>query len=314
MKRARRRWRLLGWGAMAILLLTPPPASSAAAARTISMSGASPAQALVADLAYFYRHETRNPPRFSLVAGGTGTGIADATRGIVDAGLSGRPLAADDPPGLVFTPLAQSAICLVTNATNKVPNLTRAQIQDLVAGRVTMWSQIPGSTRSDLITPVAFDATSAARSVFTNVFVDIETPVAYAPRTFSASAQVRNFIAATPTAWGYVDQVFARGLNVARYEGVDCTRATVVSGAYPARRTMGALPALDRERRHGASCDLHPLRPGLTRLGWRRWPRRPRSTRSSTSTAATTTWRRRRMTPSGGSRSARSATSRCSAS
>ena len=44
--------------------------------------------------------------RFALVSGGTDMGIADAARGIVDAGLADRALRADDPPGLVFTPLA----------------------------------------------------------------------------------------------------------------------------------------------------------------------------------------------------------------
>ncbi|HWK30088.1 MAG TPA: substrate-binding domain-containing protein, partial [Solirubrobacter sp.] len=152
---------------------------------------------------------------------------------------SGRELTANDPPGLRFTPLAQSAICLVTNPANPLPNLTRAEIQDLVAGRLTDWSQVPGAALTGPITPVAFDLTSAARSVFLNTFVDPATPLAYAPRTFSASGQVRDFVAATPSAWGYVDLEFARSLHAASYEGTPCTRRTVVSHAYPARRTLG---------------------------------------------------------------------------
>src|SRR4029079_12053836 len=96
--------------------------------------------------------------------------------GIVDAGLSGRALAPGDPSGLTFTPLALSAICLVTHPSNRLPNLTRTQIQSLVAGQTTAWSQIPGSRLSDPIASVAFDATSAARSVFTSVFLDPGTP------------------------------------------------------------------------------------------------------------------------------------------
>jgi len=46
--------------------------------------------------------------RFQLVGGGTEMGLADAVRGIVDAGLADRPLAQTDPPGLVFTPFANS--------------------------------------------------------------------------------------------------------------------------------------------------------------------------------------------------------------
>jgi ABC-type phosphate transport system substrate-binding protein len=236
MGRLTRARRLLAPAAVAALLLTPPPATGAA--RTITMSGASPAQAVVADLAYFYRREHRDAPRFSIVGGGTGTGIADAARGVVDAGLSGRALTAGDPPGLRFTPLALGAICLVTNAANRVPNLTHAQVQGLAAGTIATWAEIPGAAGSAPVTRVSFDPTSAARAVFTSTFLDFSTPLA-AATTFTASRQVRDFIAATPTAFGYVDLEFARSLHVVPYEGVPCTRATVKSGAYPARRTLG---------------------------------------------------------------------------
>jgi len=233
LKRAR---RLLGPAAVATLLLTPAPATGAA--RTITMSGASPAQAVVADLAYFYRREQRDAPRFSIVGGGTGTGIADAARGIVDAGLSGRALTADDPPGLVFTPLALSAICLVTNPANRVPNFTHAQVQALAAGTITSWLEVPGAQGSAPVARVAFDVTSAARAVFLSTFVDLATPLAPAT-TFTASSQVRDFVAATPAAFGYVDLEFARRLHAVPYEGIPCTRATIKDGTYPARRTLG---------------------------------------------------------------------------
>ena len=120
-----------------------------AADTTITMSGSSVAQAVLADLAYFYGHVTPSPPRFSFVGGGTTIGITDAARGVVDAGMVSRDLGATDPPGLVLTPFALSGVCLVTNVANPVPGLTRAQVQDLVAGRVTSWTQVPGSSRAN---------------------------------------------------------------------------------------------------------------------------------------------------------------------
>jgi phosphate transport system substrate-binding protein len=233
MKRAR---RLLGPAPVALLLLTPSAAPGAA--RTITMSGASPAQIVVADLAFFYRREHDDAPRFSLVGGGTGTGIADAARGIVDAGLSGRALTRDDPTGLRFTPLARSGICLVTHPSNRVPNLTRAQLQPLVSGATASWAQVPGAQRQDAIARVQFDVTSAARNVFLSTFVDLATPLAPAT-TFTASAHVRDHVSATPAAFGYVDLEFAQALHAVPYEGVPCTRATVADGSYPARRTLG---------------------------------------------------------------------------
>ena len=124
-----------------------------------------------------------DPPRFSLVGGVTATGIADAQRGISDAGMVARALAPGDPAGLRLTTLARSGVCLVTNRGNPVPALTRAQIQDIVAGRVTSWSQVLGSRRSDPIVPVVREPTSGSAQVFQSVFVDDVTPALYHPLT-----------------------------------------------------------------------------------------------------------------------------------
>ncbi len=220
-------------------IATAVPSGAPAATRTITMSGSTPTAAVTADLAYFYRRQMRRPPRFSIVGGGTGTGIADAARRIVDVGLASRALAPDDPPGLVFSPIALSGVCLVTNRANPVPGLSRAQIQDLVAGRLVSWTQVPGSTRTDPIAPVALDERAGARSVFLSVFVDLVTPLAYTPRTLATAGQMRDFVRATPAALGYVDLAYAGELHAVPYEGIVCTRATIQSGAYPARRPLG---------------------------------------------------------------------------
>src|SRR6185436_16656592 len=132
--------------------LTPAPA--VAAKKPIRLSGQQITQALVADLAYFYRHHNRRAPRFEISGGGTGAGLADTARGISDGALVSRELAPDDPPGLVLTRLARSGVCLASHHTNPVPSISHALLQDIVAGRVTNWSQVPGSTRTDPIVPV----------------------------------------------------------------------------------------------------------------------------------------------------------------
>jgi hypothetical protein len=55
---------------------------------TITMSGSVVTQALVADLAYFYRHDVRGPPRFVLSGGVTPTGIAASSAGSATPGSS----------------------------------------------------------------------------------------------------------------------------------------------------------------------------------------------------------------------------------
>jgi phosphate transport system substrate-binding protein len=216
-------------------------AALAPAQPTVTLSGSTTALPVVADLAYFYGRATPDAPRFAIVGGGTQTGINDTARGITSAGMVSRDLNAQDPPGLTLTPIALSGVCLVTNQANPVPGLTHAQVQELVSGRTTAWSQVPGSPRGDTIVPVALDGTTGARSVFDSVFVDPATTVAYTPRTFLTAAQVRQFVQATPAAVGYVDAAFTDGLHVLRYDGVACNRSTIRSGTYPARRPLGLV-------------------------------------------------------------------------
>ena len=227
--------------AAAAIALTAAAPARAAAPPPITMSGAAISRSLVADLAYFYSHAVRNPPRFSLVVSNTNAGIADVTRGVVQGAMVSRNLGGTDPPGLALSPIALSGVCLVTNGTNPVPGITRAQIQDIVAGRVTSWSQVPGSTRTDAIVPVTLDPSTGTRLVFDSVFVDVGTPVAYVPRTFDTSPQARDFIEATPAALGYVDLASAGPLHTLAYQGVACNRNTIRTATYPAQRPLGVV-------------------------------------------------------------------------
>lgn len=221
---------------VAVAVLVP---NASAQRRTITMSGSTPTGALTADLAYFYRRSVRRPPRFSIVGGGSWIGIADAARGVVDVGLSGREPASDDPAGLRFSPIARSAVCIVANRANTLPLITRAQIQAWVAGTLTSWTQLPGAGRTDAIQSVGMDERGGARSVFVSVFVDLATPILYQPRTLPYAPQVRDYVRSTPAALGYVDLAYSVDLHAVPYEGVPCTRATVRSGAYPATRPLG---------------------------------------------------------------------------
>ena len=229
------------WLALPAVVACLFAAAPAHAAPTITMSGSVVTRSLVADLAYFYRHAVDDPPRFSLVGGVTATGIGDAQRGISDAGLVARALVPGDPADLRLTTLARSGVCLVTNRANPVPGVTRAQIQDIVAGRVTSWSQVPGSPRSDPIVPVALDPTTGGAQVFQTVFVDDATLALYHPVALAADTQVRDYVEQTPAAFGYVDLALTAPLHVARYNGVGCTRATIRAATYPASRPLGVV-------------------------------------------------------------------------
>ena len=213
-------------------------APAAAPAASVDISGSSTTLPLVADLAWFYRHDVARPGRFSLVGGGTDAGIADAARGIVDLGLASRAPAPTDPPGVRFTPFAASGVCIVTNPANPLPGITREQLAALVAARATTWSQVPGATRADAILAAGLAPGTGARSVFYSTFVDPDADVVEPARSFTTASQVREYVRANPAAWSYVDLAFTGGLHVVPFEGVACSRATVADRSYPGRREL----------------------------------------------------------------------------
>jgi phosphate transport system substrate-binding protein len=225
-----------------LVVLAALPASAAAKPQpTVTMSGTGVTQALLADLAYFYRHAVPEPPRFAFLGGGANTGVADAARRVVDAGMLARSIGPDDPPELVFTPVALSALCMITNASNPVSNFPRALIQQIFTGQVTSWSQVPGSNRTDAIVPAGVILSSAASAYWASIFLDPGTRITYAPRRFTSTAQTRDFVAATPAGWSYTDLIETRGVHAASYEGVACTREAVRSGTYLPRRPLGVV-------------------------------------------------------------------------
>ena len=225
--------------ALAVLLAAIAPSTALAQRQPIKMSGAVNATALTADLAFFYRRAVRSPPRFELVGGRSATGIADVSRGISDIGLTARDLLPTDPPGLVVTPIARTGICLVTNPANPVPGFSRAQIQDLVAARVTVWTQVPGSPLTDPITAGVTSVGAGSRTAFEGAMLDAGTPQLNTTRTFTSAPQMRDYIKVTPNAWGYVDLAFAGELHIVPFDGIPCTRETVASETYPARTELG---------------------------------------------------------------------------
>ena len=172
----------------------------------MTLSGTAVTQSLVADLAYFYRHAIRRPAAVLADRRRSEHRRRDAARGVVDAGMLARNLGPDDPPGLVLTPIALSGLCMMSNPSNPVPDFSRALIQQIFTGQVTSWSQVPGSNRIDAIETAGILA-SAASVYWASVFLDQGRRSPTRPRRFTSTAQMRDFVAATPAAWSYADLI-----------------------------------------------------------------------------------------------------------
>ncbi len=232
-------WRATGMPASrpthaAVAKRAPNPSAT----DSITIGGSQTVGALVADLIYYYRHATPGTARFNIVAGSSAIGIADAYRGVVSIGLAARDRRGSDPPGVVFTRMAGSAVCVATNARNELRNITGAQLREIVAGALTSWSQLPASGITGPLSIAAEPAFEGTQDAFDEAFLSPDVARAYRARYLPSAALVRQAIAHRRSAIGWLDLAHTAGLNVPSVDGIPCTLASVRSRRYPARHGL----------------------------------------------------------------------------
>ena len=99
--------------------------AAASATSLVTISGATASYPMVSLLAQKYVKLHPKKVKFKITQGGAQVGINDVAAGRVSvANVSRDPVASDKGLGLVFYPVARYAICVVTNQSNALGNLT----------------------------------------------------------------------------------------------------------------------------------------------------------------------------------------------
>jgi len=74
--------------------------------------------------------------------GGSGTGINEATEGILDIGMSSRELRDNEKEALTDIAIALDGVAVIVNAVNPLAGLTLDQVREIFVGEITGWNQI----------------------------------------------------------------------------------------------------------------------------------------------------------------------------
>jgi phosphate transport system substrate-binding protein len=74
--------------------------------------------------------------------GGSGTGISEATSGVLDIGMSSRALRDEEKANLTDINIALDGVAVIVNPANPVTGMTIEQIKTIFTGEVTRWSEI----------------------------------------------------------------------------------------------------------------------------------------------------------------------------
>lgn len=131
----------------------------------ITMSGSTAEYPLVSLLANKY-YQTTHKAKFKISQGGSTIGVNDVAAGRVTIGNVARNPEKTDPEGLVFYPIAKYAICVVTNKSNPISNLTEAQDVSIFTGKTKNWGEVPGSNANGTIDVISRTSTAGVLTNF----------------------------------------------------------------------------------------------------------------------------------------------------
>lgn len=225
--------RRLAASVAAVTLIGSAVPAIASATSVITISGATASYPLVELLAHKYAKLVHNKVTFRIAQGGAQVGINDVAAGRVTIGDVSRDPLPSDPPGLDFYPIAQYAICVVTNKSNPLASLTEAQVQAIFTGKDTQWSQVPGATATGPIEVISRTSTAGVLTNFKTLFLDNKSILKSATEE-SSEGLLEQQVANSPNAIGFLSNYRAdQGtVNPVGFNGVGCTLANAVSGQY----------------------------------------------------------------------------------
>jgi phosphate transport system substrate-binding protein len=217
---------------MAGVLGAAAPAA-ASASPTISISGATASYPLVSLLAQKYVKLKPHTVKFKIAQGGAQVGINDVASSRVSIGDVSRDPLPTDPKGLVFYPIAKYGICLVTNKSNTLTNLTPSQVVSIFTGKTRSWNQVSGATASGAIDLISRTSVAGVLASFQTLLLEGKKVSSLASEQ-SSEGLLRQAVENDPNGIGFLSdyQAGLGAINSVSYNGVPCNKSTVTSGQY----------------------------------------------------------------------------------
>jgi phosphate transport system substrate-binding protein len=216
------------------LLLTP----AAAGARGLLLSGSTSMFPLVTQLAALYHKDTHQATP-SVGQGTSGAGIDEVAAGRVDiADVSRDPIIGVDPKGLVFTKIARDALCVITNSSNHLNNLSQQQVEQIFTGQIRSWSEVPGATASGPIDLYDRVASSGTQDAFEDIYLGETLKIAPSASQLETEGGMRQAVIGDKNGIGFASFDFISGTNAVGYQGIPCTLRNAKSGQYEGVRNF----------------------------------------------------------------------------
>ena len=176
--------------------------------------------------------------RITVAGGGSGVGVQKVGEGLVQIGNTGRALKEREVTkyGLVSFPFAIDGVAVAVNPENTVTGLSKAQVKDIFAGKITNWKELGGKDAA--ISLYVREDGSGTRETFEERALDKGTS-ARSANVVNSNGAMKTAIAQDPNAIGYVGighlDSSIRGVTV---DGMVPSQENAASGAYNITRLL----------------------------------------------------------------------------
>ena len=176
--------------------------------------------------------------RITVAGGGSGVGVQKVGEGLVQIGNTGRALKESEVTkyGLVSFPFAIDGVAVAVNPENTVTGLSKAQVKDIFAGKITNWKELGGKDAA--ISLYVREDGSGTRETFEERALDKGTS-ARSANVVNSNGAMKTAIAQDPNAIGYVGighlDSSIRGVTV---DGMVPSQENAASGAYNITRLL----------------------------------------------------------------------------
>jgi phosphate transport system substrate-binding protein len=222
--------------AILMLALAVP---AAAGARRLIIGGSTSILPLAQKLASAYHQAYPSLTAPKVGGGQSDIGISGAASGQFDIGDSSRdPIKGVDPKGLVFTKIARDGVCVITNPSNPVANLSQETVEGIFTGRIRDWSSVPGAHISGPIDLFDRDGASGTQDAFQHIFLGETLKISPTATAETSNGLEQNAVASDKQGIGFVSFAYTAGVNPVGYQGIPCSLRNAKSGQYAGVRNF----------------------------------------------------------------------------
>jgi len=132
--------------------------------------------------------------------------------------------------------IAMDGVCLIVHPSNPVKALTRLQVRDVYAGRITNWKDLGGADMPIVV--ISRDTSSGTYEVFVEK-VMCKDKIFDKAEYVNANPQAHARVKTTEGAIGYVGLGFLdSSVRALVIDGVSASRKTIATGVYPISRPL----------------------------------------------------------------------------